>query len=347
MSWVKRALVVTIALCLLCMFYVHSDNVVRVVPRSSSMVTQVVVGSNGATTAPDELFAVLHHSCIAFDGTNLVVYMFGNRVDLSVLYYSPWVNNVFGRIMVLEASRKDYNGFGSPSFRNQTAFIGNHHHSDNNFHMFNDFLLPIWYRLVRMNEGLTATDALGRVLILLRGDSYRYSRVVVLFQLVRRLFGQLIYPLEDIKQPMCFKSIVIARDREPPPYYSHKGRFGAYANVLVPKFREWAMGTHKNSNNNVDINCSHARVTWVSRGPNGGVRGFENEPELLSWLNERGGMSVKVLAWQSVDAALESMRKTDVLVGAIGAGMAHGVLLGPGSVLIELQSSHFRGSVNF
>jgi hypothetical protein len=134
------------------------------------------------------------------------------------------------------------------SLRNGTTIIAEPHHPDNNFHMHNDFLVPLLYKILKSSTNNWTKDGPEhhpRRLMLTHGCHRRYEQRVVAFDVLYQLLDEVQYSLEEILLEqsggvMCFERLIMG-GRMQMPFYGHKGRFGSNDRWkgVVPEIRDW------------------------------------------------------------------------------------------------------------
>ena len=249
-------------------------------------------------------------------------------------------------------------------FWNGTTVIAEPHHPDNNFHLNNDLILPVLYKIIKSATKDLPSDHL-RTLLLTHGCQQRYKQRVVAFDVLLQLFDDVRYSLEQIMQgpsggALCFERVILGgRLSTLLPYYSHRGRFGAdnqWKGVL-PEIRDWvntmfginvARTLYQNWGNNSETTRKKPQLTFVDRPcTQEDNRCLQNTAVLLRNLSQKFDVSVLSFnnehsRFEQFTNMLERMANTDILAGMHGAGLAHAMYLQPGTILVEIKDATLR-----
>eukprot|EP00960_Hanusia_phi_P021215 626672-Hanusia_phi.AAC.2 len=244
-----------------------------------------------------------------------------------------------------------HGGFSSVGLRKVTATsaLMAPHHPDNNFHLLNDFVLPLYDDMLK--SGVLKDSR--RHLFILHGSSRRFQRRVQMFGVLDQLFEAVEYPFEARVRDsggLCFEKLVWTQGRIPNvPYYTHtEGRFGPRNSWqgVVPRFREHLFRIFSIHVNDFSAHGKQqSLLAWVPRDCRfTRPRCIVNEDAVLKGLRQK--FDVIVLSFAGPGSTLEQTVRqialTQVLAGMHGAGLAHAVFLRSGSLLVEIKDVSVR-----
>ena len=295
--------------------------------------------------------------------------------------YGAWDSDIIdypafhGVSKVFVANNQSVNNLNaSYTYMNGTTFLVEPHHPDNNFHLHNDLLLPLLYRMIRSGMRQFPKNHKRR-LYLTHGSQRRYRKRVFAFDILQKLFDEVQYPFESIlakqyNRVMCFERLVWS-GKKPLPYYFHRGRFGDKNKWegVIPEIRDWINDeydidvdqdtTTKVDHQQLQQQQQHANVanvthkpwlTWVDRPcKQSAKRCLRNSADLIKHLSRR--FDVHTLSFDNnnntsrethVKNMLHQMARTNIFVGFHGAGLAHTAYLQPGSIMVEIKDDTMR-----
>ena len=265
-----------------------------------------------------------------------------------------------------------------------TSFIMPPHLPHNMFHLFNELIIPLFqvalmsssvvvppgYEIPRNNTNtLTNTNTNTNTpqvsknqthLFLLQGNPDFYDKRVIMFDVLHKLFDNVVYPLEKYAlktRAVCFERFVWIQKLEThrKPFYTHWGRFdsehGNHLKGVVPALRD---AINQAYDIQVPDNKHQKRLqdnykpvlVWASRTGEFVKtcnRCIVNEYELLEMLRKR--FDVRLLPIMdrrksretNLKDALQIMATADMLGGLHGAGLGHGIFLQHGAPLFEMK----------
>lgn len=268
---------------------------------------------------------------------------------------------------LLEVTHRTLRGTGfdelavanASSWRNGTTLVAQPHLPDNNFHLHNDLILPLVFKLMHSSTnrsgGLAATDSDRPLrLLLTHGSRRNYEKRAIAFDTLYDLFDEVDYSIEDRLthgRTLCFSRLVWGNNMFRRPYYGEYGRFGNSFEWegIVPAFRDRLFGQH----GIVAAPPSKGappRLTWVDRPCNkfqGDSRCLHDPEALLEAF--QASFDVKVLTFdrnqrrkEQLLSMLETLASTDVLVGMHGAGLGHIAYLPDLAMVVEIQGAVMR-----
>jgi len=238
---------------------------------------------------------------------------------------------------------------------NGTTIVVEPHHPDNNFHLHNDFMIGLLYKVMKSES--RHVDTLR--LYLAHGSKTRYNKRVVAYDALNSLFDEILYPLEDVltnNGSVCFNRLVWGKLIV--PYYGEIGRFGADNKWkgVVPQIRDWIFEAHgiarestQRAPDKLNRTKQRPKVTWIDRPCLGNTdsRCIRNEAQIISSLSSR--FDVEVLSFNRENARshqlhkmLSIMSETDVLIGMHGAGLGHIAYLPPTAIVVEIKGNNNR-----
>ena len=234
-----------------------------------------------------------------------------------------------------------------------THMVISHHAAHNNFHLHNNFLLPVYRAFIksRINGVLLVEGCL---------NCWR-RRLPMMHQVLDMMNLTLIYPLEQAAQtPMCFQRLILPRTAHPSPYYSHDDRFSKfwprelfrdYRDRLNAYYRTLSIHPVASGGDEVEkprvndgpgIETSNERkpvLSWMSRSSTCHGRCITNEKEAVEEFSKY--FHVNLLDFGTgltTEQAVSYIMETDVLIGLHGAGLGFTSLLPDRAMVVELKS---------
>ena len=296
----------------------------------------------------DKLYHILHNVCVqAKNNDNFVLSMERASANQTTFNYTvfrggyPGLTDLTFRVVPSDANANE-------TYQAGTTMLTSHHTPDNNFHLQNDFLLPVF----RANSFFNITR-----LLLLRGCITCWNTRLPLMQQVLNMMnlrvndGTLLYPAQDVlgsnKRRQCYERLIIEKPENGKPYYTHPGRFSpCWPQSLFFSYRDHLSAhvkTFKITSIGVEeTNHSKPVLTWMSRG-HLNPRQITNAPEVIEELSKY--FSVHVIDFSSrnrrttVEQSMAYVAETNVLIGPHGAGLGYTALLPNNSMLVELKNS--------
>lgn len=296
-------------------------------------------------------YHILHNVCLqAKNNDSFFVKMKRTnqtKEDYTIRYQvfrgSPRPTNLRFRVVFSDAATNTV-------YQSGTTMLTSHHTPDNNFHLHNNFLLPVF----RAYSFLNLTR-----LLLLRGCTKCWQKRAPIMQHILNMMNltDVVYPIQDVllnsagDRQHCYEWLVIEKQGKGLsfPYYNHAGRFSPrWPQRLFFSYRDHVHAYEKSLNKIAveetnDVNKSRKPVlTWVSRGsPN--PRQIMNEPEVIEELSKYFRTHVIDFSPRRNTTVLQSMEytaETNVLIGLHGAGLAYAALLPNSSMLVELRGNY-------
>lgn len=247
-----------------------------------------------------------------------------------------------------------------------THMLMSHHAAHNNFHLHNNFLVPLYRAsLSTPINGLLAVE--GCV------QCWR-DRLPMMKQVMDMMNLTLVYPLEKAasrETPMCFHRLLVSRIRNDLPYYTHVGRFSkhwprelflGYRDSMHAHYRTLSLspatsesGAEKRTNDGSEtIDISHDNtmpvLSWMSRssGSRCRLRCIKNEQDAVVELSKYFHVRlVDFGAGVTTEQAVAIIKDTDVLIGLHGAGLGYTALLPDRAMVIELKSKFGKHKTMF
>ena len=318
-------------------------------------------------------FLVLRNVCLTKAQNKYVLHFFGSGTDVVNIFkkkaspYSAWSSDIKNipplegvpSVRLTNTTVTQFlarNNGTDASVSEGTTLIAEPHHPDNNFHIHNDLIIPILYKMVK-SASVHLQKGHKRRLILTHGSRNLFNKRVVAFDVLNKLFDEVRYPLENILEEqcggiVCFERLIMGGKGTAYPYYSSPGRFGEDDRWrgVIPEIRDWVNEVHGievKKGSNVNTTIAKPRLTWIDRPCVSGARCLQNVSGLIRHLSRR--FNVTTLSFdRGKDRAnqlmnmLWQMASTDILAGMHGAGLAHAAYLQPGSVLVEIKDIHMR-----
>ena len=324
-------------------YAVFHDACIYYVPESNSSIVLVQSDRNKIETVTDNATAIEFFTSIQF------------WQGLDFEYHN---------VQVRTASAEEFNKTRTAASWDErgTYMLTSHHTPENNFHLHNDFLLPVFHAHRTMNlNGL----------LLLQGCVSCWENRLPMMSRVLNMMGLTVgYPMEAVLTGavMCMDRLVIATQQEK-PFYSHEGRFSPfwqrelfvdYRDQVHAHFRKLlslqrmmqqqqqpADNSTTSSTNWTDIlpptgNNTKPVLSWISRGSASQCfeRCITNEDELVAELSKY--FHVNMLPFQAgltVEQSMAYIMVTNVLVGLHGAGLGYISLLPDQAIVVELKGN--------
>ena len=242
-----------------------------------------------------------------------------------------------------------------PLNRQGTHMLMSHHTPDNNFHLTNDLLLPVFraHLKTRING-----------LLFFEGCVRCWENKLPTMSLVFDMMNLTVtHPVEHVitaGTPMCFERLILRRYSEA-PFYSREGRFSsfwpqdiftsyrdnvhAHVRALHPPDQEMAVqpspeeaGTE--SQVETSWNASRPVLSWISRSSSHCKhRCISNEKDFVVELSQF--FIVHVLDFEAgvtAEEAIAFIMNSDVLIGLHGAGLGYISYLPDRAMVVELKS---------
>ena len=234
-----------------------------------------------------------------------------------------------------------------------THMVTSHHAAHNNFHLHNNFLLPVYRAFVkcRINGVLLVEGCL---------NCWR-KRLPIMHQVLDMMNLTVIYPLERAAQtPMCFQRLILPRTDHKAPYYSHDGRFSKfwprelfrdYRDRLNDYYRTLPIHSVASGGGGVEkppvsdgpaIEASNERkpvLSWMSRSSICNRRCITNEKEAVMEFSKYFHVNLMDFGiGLTTEQAVLYIMETDVLIGLHGAGLGFISLLPDRAMVVELKS---------
>ena len=246
-----------------------------------------------------------------------------------------------------------------------THIIISHHETQNNFHLHNNFLLPVYRAFIK-----TRMDGL----LLVEGCVDCWTRRLPMMHhvVLNMLNLTVVHPLEQAaasrETPMCFQRLVIPQPFSQLPFYSHHGRFTKFwplelfrdyrdrvhdyflrtttFSVLVPGTNSNNNGTEKRvtrgtENNNNTSPEKKPVLSFLSRSSNCSSRCITNEQDAVVELSKYFNVHLlDFAAGLTTEVAMSFIMETDVLVGLHGAGLGYTSLLPDRAMVVEFKGRY-------
>jgi hypothetical protein len=238
-----------------------------------------------------------------------------------------------------------------------TYLLSSHHTPNNNFHVHNDFLLPV-YRIFRQT-GLNG-------LILFQGCiSCWENRLDIANHIIQGgLKLKVFYPLEKLttdSSRVCVDRLIISKHKEA-PFYKRKGQYStSWPSELFSSYRELVHSYFKygrlqetkvtahiedNSTKRSSLMSTYRMrplMSWISRGTGDSChsRCIKNELDIVREFSRY--FRVKRLFSHkndSEDFVMTSIMETNVLIGLHGAGLGYTSLLPNNAIVVELKTKY-------
>ena len=234
-----------------------------------------------------------------------------------------------------------------------THMLMSHHATQNNFHLHNNFLIPVYRAFLK-------TRVNG--LLLVEGCVDCWTRRLPMMQHVLDMMNiNIVYPLEQAvsqETPMCFQRLVIPRACGN-PFYTHYGRFSKYWPPEL--FRGYRDSVHEHfrtlsiaprTENRAEKRAtfwtrrhtSHEKkpvLSFLSRSSNCSSRCITNEQEAMVEFSKY--FHVNLLDFSTgltTEQAMSYIMETDVLIELHGAGLGYTSLLPDRAMVVELRSRY-------
>ena len=247
-----------------------------------------------------------------------------------------------------------------------THMLISHHAAHNNFHLHNNFLVPLYRALLQTPiHGLLSVEGCVQCW---------KGRLPMMHQVLNMMNLTLIYPLEKLasrETPLCFHRLIVSRIEHELPYYNRVGRFSkywprelfltyrdtllAYYQKLSPfhdtsERRDETRAMDESDNPNIPHDNTLPVLSWMSRSSQSRCRArcIKNEQDVVVVLSKYFRVNlVDFGANVTTEQAVAYMKDTDVLIGLHGAGLAYTTLLPDRAMVIELRSSFGKGKTMF
>jgi hypothetical protein len=235
-----------------------------------------------------------------------------------------------------------------------TYLLTSHHTPNNQFHLHNDFLLPV-YRIHRMAN-------INGVLLFQGCTACWENRLNITNHIIEGAMQlNILYSLEQAttnSHGICVDRLIISRTYEF-PYYNHKGRFSSlwppdlfsdYRNLVHEHFRSQASNYGSREIEPIAKNNTKPILTWISRGTGDSCikRCIKNEREVYHQLSRL--FQVRMLRFDKhvpEGPRMISIMESDILMGLHGAGLAYTSLLKKGAIIVEIKSMYGKEKTLF
>ncbi|KAI2502625.1 hypothetical protein MHU86_11819 [Fragilaria crotonensis] len=248
-------------------------------------------------------------------------------------------------------------------WREGTHLLISHHTPDNNFHLLNDLLLPVYRAFIKTR--------INGVVFFQGCDGCWKKRLPTMSIMLSMMNLTVTHPLEkvvSINTPICFDRLII-RGYAEFPFYSREGRFSrywpqeifrgyrdsahAYFQTLLPSHdtkgqlvtttrRSSEVKINADSDSVASRNASPPVLSWISRWSARKCkrRCITNEKNVVKELSKY--FHVHLLdfdAGLTAEQAMAYIMDTDVLVGLHGAGLGYISYLPDRAMVVELKSA--------
>ena len=247
-----------------------------------------------------------------------------------------------------------------------THMLMSHHAAHNNFHLHNNFLVPLY-------RAFLSTPINGLVTVEGCVQCWR-NRLPMMKQVMDMMNLTLVYQLEKAasrETPMCFHRLLVSRIKNDLPYYIHDGRFSkywprelflGYRDSVHEYYRTLSLspvtsesGAEKRTNDGSEtFETPHDNtmpvLSWMSRSSESRCRRrcIKNEQDAVAELSKYFHVNlVDFGAGVTTEQAVAFIKDTDVLIGLHGAGLGYTALLPDRAMVIELKSKFGKDKTMF
>eukprot|EP01083_Nonionella_stella_P069447 185122_1 len=186
-------------------------------------------------------------------------------------------------------------------------------------------------------------------------DGHPWSHIDIVWQ---KLFKSISY-VGQLPELSCFEEALFVHPIINSPLMEFEAKFNLREcanSAYVQDFSDFAMrafhvepARRKTDNSVIQVTVIRRKdYLGHPRKPTEALRKMSNLDDMLASVQSRPGLHVQAVDMMDFTFAeqLEIVKNTDILVGVHGAGLAHAMWMGPGSVLIELKpESHLERKV--
>ncbi|KAK9817099.1 hypothetical protein WJX72_009545 [[Myrmecia] bisecta] len=224
--------------------------------------------------------------------------------------------------------------------------------TDNVFHFYNDFLMPVfqtanqhgWVPEAQYADGQRVPNPQESPVTLIALTPWPYKAD---WSYLTNFITSDQRTIESAGG-LCYETLVVEVSTLLNWYINREGDWWTQRSEALFKFQNFlsqASKLYEQSRGNwplLDFRTSTSnggqqrpRVTLASRTHS---RGIMNEPEIISWINARYDVNVTITEFRLTPyEAMELMQHTDVFIGMHGAGMTNMLYIKPGASVVQLH----------
>jgi hypothetical protein len=245
-----------------------------------------------------------------------------------------------------------------------TYFLTSHHTPNNNFHLHNNLLLPVFriHRKAKING-----------ILLFQGCTACWeNRMEIMSHILEGAMKlNVLYSLEQAtttSRGICVDRLILS-PTDDFPFYQHQGRFSLswppdifseYRDLVQGYFRShasnWSFvntttaGKASSAGQSITMNNTKPILSWISRGTGESCvnRCIKNEREVQRELSRLFQVHMLHFEGHSPEGPImTSIIESDILIGLHGAGLAYTSLLKKGAIVVELKSAYGKEKMLF